>query len=527
MEDDACAYDATQCTCSGSTTDCNSKGSGHYVPSRERAWEDAVASLKTQLSNGAYNLGVANFTGGDGNESSTSCKAQPTTTLALSAANTANLATTFGNAAQITPSSYTPTAAALLGTLDKNRDGNYADAQFLLSGESIKTSTRAKAVLLMTDGLPTTCPSEGGVDGNTSDLELMAAVQAARKIAQNGVQVFVIGFAIGEDDKFQLLANAGNPNHAGPYEYCSASKAVPCICHPTLTGGTARPSGCVNWANVAKTTWYTVTNTTSIVNAVKAIARSTVSCTLPLSTSGVVDSSITRVRFVKTGSSQLLHAPTDYSLSGSTLTLLGSACDNLKTSVQSDATAHVEVELGCACKPAASGEVCNDLIDNDCDGLVDEGCPPPSTVCGVNASQTDCPSCANPGLEICDGKDNDCDNLVDEGCPTTCANKQAEICDGKDNDCDGRIDDDCPPACLKAPEICDGVDNDCDGQVDEGCGKKMCTPYVETCNMLDDDCDGEVDEGCVTCPNPTNEICDGVDNDCDGEIDEGCYITPG
>jgi hypothetical protein len=45
------------------------------------------------------------------------------------------------------------------------------------------------------------------------------------------------------------------------------------------------------------------------------------------------------------------------------------------------------------------GELCNDGIDNDCDGQVDEGC---ATCTGV--------------LEICDGIDNDCDNIIDEDC---------------------------------------------------------------------------------------------------------------
>jgi hypothetical protein len=520
MDDDACSYNAQTCTCpANNTTDCNTPN-GNRVPSRERAWEDAVAALKGELSSGAYNLGVANFSGGSNDENADSCRSQPSQQMAMSAGSGTAFGNTFQTAAQISPDGSTPTAAALLGTLDPNRDGtNFSDARFILPNDT-NAAIRAKAVVLVTDGLPTRCPGDG--NNETNDAELMAAVRAARKVATNGAQVFVIGFSIGQDEKFQLLANAGNPNHPGPYTYCDGGAAsLPCICHPTQTGNTYRPSGCVLWSNVQKTTWYVVSNTTSIVNAVKAIARSTVSCTLPLTTTGTVDNGIKRVRFVKTGSSQLLAPTTDYTITNSTLTLVGTACNNLKAAVQTDSTAHVEVELGCACQ--ASTEVCNDLKDNDCDGQVDEGCEPPPTVCGQNASSVDCPSCANPGLEVCDGADNDCDNLIDEGCPPPNCQPSPEVCgDNKDNDCDGLIDEDCPTMCKAGPEICDGKDNDCDGMIDEGCGMPMCMPFTEVCNNVDDDCDGEVDEGCVTCTTPMNEVCDQADNDCDGMVDEGC-----
>jgi Thrombospondin type 3 repeat/Putative metal-binding motif len=520
MDEDACDYNASTCSCpAGNTSQCNSAGGGNYVPQRERAWEDAVTALRTELSSGQYNLGVATFTGGAQNPDDNACRNQPSQSMAMQAGSGTTFGTTFANAAQITPSSYTPTAAALLGTLDANRNGNYSDSRFLLPGDA-NAAIRPKAVVLVTDGLPTTCPGDGNT--TSSDAELMEAVTAARRVATNGAQVFVVGFDIGEDDKFQLLANAGNPSHAGPFLYCSSGTPTPCICHPTLTGGSNRPSGCTSWANVQKTKWHVVNNTSSIVTAVRAIAQSTVSCTLPLTTSGTIDSSIARVRFVRTGSNTLLSASTDYTLSASTLTLNGTACNNLRTAVQTDSTAHIEVELGCACNPAAGGEVCGDLKDNDCDGLVDENCMPPGTTCGVNASSTDCPSCENPGLEVCDGVDNDCDNLIDEGCPSTsCMMSQAEQCgDRVDNDCDSQIDEDCPPVCM-SPEICDGVDNDCDGQIDEGCGT-ICTPFAEVCNGMDDDCDGQVDEDCISCTMPSNETCDGVDNDCDGMSDEGC-----
>lgn len=88
-----------------------------------------------------------------------------------------------------------------------------------------------------------------------------------------------------------------------------------------------------------------------------------------------------------------------------------------------------EITAGTAAPPTPT-EVCGDNIDNDSDGLIDEGCtaggggtPPSPEVCG-------------------DGVDNDHDGQIDEGCqsPTT-----PETCgDGLDNDRDGAIDEGCP-----------------------------------------------------------------------------------
>jgi hypothetical protein len=154
--------------------------------------------------------------------------------------------------------------------------------------------------------------------------------------------------------------------------------------------------------------------------------------------------------------------------------------------------------VGSTCAPACvpSEEVCGDAIDNDCDGTVDETCPPPPPVC-------------TPVPEVCgDGIDNDCDHTVDNGCICSpgavascytgpegtegvgtcsagaktctdgfaytdclgCVTPVTEACgDGLDNDCNGAVDDGCPPSCVPTSEVCDGVDNDCDGIADEGC----------------------------------------------------------
>ena len=269
-------------------------------------------------------------------------------------------------------------------------------------------------------------------------------------------------------------------------------------------------------------------------------------------------------------------------------------------------------------------ESCNSL-DDDCDGLVDEDFTGTAT-CGVGACEKVLPTCLNgtPFDELCaelilaeakpevcgNGVDDDCDGVVDEG-------MEPEVCgDGADNDCDGVVDEEGAQGCtnyyadvdgdgfghdglfkcLCAPngawsatvngdcndltpganpgvsETCDGIDNDCDGAIDESLGTTSCgigacintvqncvggnpqaclpgNPAAETCDGIDNDCDGQVDEGlgATTCGigactstvqncvggnpqvclpgNPGAETCNSLDDDCDGNIDEGFGAT--
>jgi len=140
------------------------------------------------------------------------------------------------------------------------------------------------------------------------------------------------------------------------------------------------------------------------------------------------------------------------------------------------------------CEPGTPGsEVC-DLVDNDCDGLVDEGLG--TTTCGVGACEVTVDNCVNgqwqncdPGSgsdEVCDGIDNDCDSVVDEGLGTITCGEGA--CENTVQACaDGQAQE-CEPG-TPSPEVCyDLVDNDCDGEIDEGC---------------DDNDDCELPDGCV------------------------------
>jgi hypothetical protein len=249
------------------------------------------------------------------------------------------------------------------------------------------------------------------------------------------------------------------------------------------------------------------------------------------------------------------------------------------------------------CTGATTGtaETCNN-IDDDCDGAVDESitrsCGTDTGTCSTGTETCSrgswgaCSGSVGPRAETCDGRnDEDCNGIIDDGC--ACVDGQTRSC-GTDTGACVAGTERCDltgtwGACLgqtgPSTETCNNVDDDCDGMVDElltrGCGTDVgvCQAGTQTCSMgswgstcpgsigssaevcdgvLDEDCDGVVDDGCnctngatrpcgtgtgacepgtETCSNgqwgscagaigPTTEICDNADNDCDGGTDE-------
>ena len=132
-----------------------------------------------------------------------------------------------------------------------------------------------------------------------------------------------------------------------------------------------------------------------------------------------------------------------------------------------------------AVNPGAT-ERCDDGRDNDCDGRVDVGCVCTDEDgdgifaqigCGTARDCDDANAAVYPGAaEICwDDIDNNCNGLVDEGC--TCTDGDGDGYYAQDG-CGTAADCDDADAAVYpgATEICgDGIDDDCDG-VDLPCG---------------------------------------------------------
>ena len=204
-----------------------------------------------------------------------------------------------------------------------------------------------------------------------------------------------------------------------------------------------------------------------------------------------------------------------------------------------------------------------DGLDNDCDGQVDEACVcavGTTRPCGTNVGACSagvqtcnrlpsgasdwgaCVGAVPPTPEVCDGVDNNCNGVTDEGCP--CVVGSTQPCGSNVGECRAGTQT-CTPTgfgqCVGAvgptPEVCDGRDNNCNGVVDDASAENARTWYI------DRDGDGfgttEVTKRACTRPpgyapvagdcddnNPARfpgnkEICDGLDNNCNGIVDSG------
>ena len=190
-------------------------------------------------------------------------------------------------------------------------------------------------------------------------------------------------------------------------------------------------------------------------------------------------------------------------------------------------------EYVCAPTPDPT-EIC-DTVDNDCDGVVDNGFdldtdPQNCGLCGhvcdlFHAATDECqpgvggpPSCV---VKDCEPGWYDLDKVDANGCEYQCEKTglNGVACDPNDANC--------------GVERCDAFDNDCNGIINDGNeaagGPDGGQPCLDYCNGVA--CKGECTAGISTCvgkdlvcipgKGPTQEVCDGKDNDCDGTKDNG------
>lgn len=217
-------------------------------------------------------------------------------------------------------------------------------------------------------------------------------------------------------------------------------------------------------------------------------------------------------------------------------------------------------------------ETCGNQLDDNCNGLTDEGCgnfrPGDRVPCNTDVNTGPESSCTagfqtagangilsdecldqsgnpviKPTAEKCDVEDNDCDGIVNEGflVDESCGSIEGcddgiNVCkaDGSDVECDRTLQ-----VRPNVPEIADRRDNDCNNAVDEvllqrvdaqgrvvpnemGLNNAPCVGLKGDCKVVG--IFGPVNGGnnvvCSADQHPGAERCDGSDNDCDDKVDE-------
>ncbi len=249
----------------------------------------------------------------------------------------------------------------------------------------------------------------------------------------------------------------------------------------------------------------------------------------------------------------------------------------------------------CVAGAPTSDANCNG-IDEDCDGAADQDYVSLATSCGVGSCTTtgvtNCvggvvtdscrPGTNAPTDTTCDGVDDNCNGLIDEGYVNVATSCGVGACaaTGTQTCVSGVPQNSCAPGTPAASDTtCNNIDDNCNGTRDEGyvvtatsCGVGACastgnntcvsgavvdtcspgTPAASdtTCNNIDDNCNGTKDEGyvvtatscgvgacgrtgtntCVTgtvvnsctpgTPAANDSVCNGIDDNCSGQVDE-------
>ncbi len=186
---------------------------------------------------------------------------------------------------------------------------------------------------------------------------------------------------------------------------------------------------------------------------------------------------------------------------------------------------------GCEGTCTASGtEVC-DGVDNDCDGVVDDGFDLKSDQnCGSCGNRCDTLANANASCQVklgvvgcaitsCVAGNVDLDKQPANGCEQTCTASGREVCNGVDDDCDGTVDDGFDLA--NDPRNCGICGKDCQAGTVHArfrCEANQCVFASCDPGYVDANNDGTCETACTATAD--NELCNGIDDNCNGVVDE-------
>ena len=211
---------------------------------------------------------------------------------------------------------------------------------------------------------------------------------------------------------------------------------------------------------------------------------------------------------------------------------------------------HIKDKDGNDCDPATAlpgakcgVEICDD-IDQNCNGLINEGTADANAACSDFCPNNNCVGTCTTGITQCIGSVLVC---VPGVTPTL------DTCDGFDNNCDGNVDEDfnlntdvqncgaCGTSCLGTlphslekcvlgeckVDVCDDGFGDLNASL-SGCEACPVVPVrAESCNGKDDDCNGVVDDAAgVALTKPASGAAAGVNSFCKQKAATLCNNVP-
>jgi hypothetical protein len=282
---------------------------------------------------------------------------------------------------------------------------------------------RSKAVVLITDGAPSS---------------QSASVNAAAALNAAGIPVYVIGFNFGgRADDLDAVAQAGGTDAP---DACSNDATIACTNNNDCGG------------NYCVRNFYVADNSAQLVTALQSIATDSIACSYTLDTPPPDPN---KIWVLVDGTSVPNEAGNGYTYDAgnNTLSLNGQSCVDLRAIDPMVVMDPLKIVLGCATACVPETEVC-DFQDNNCDGVIDEGCE----------------GCSP---EVCDGVDNDCDDQIDEGCPNCVFD--GEMCMADADCCNGncRPDGICGPPCRPLNATCRESSDCCSGQCAKAGGAEV------------------------------------------------------